>query len=101
MTDFYADVVGWTPAEILDQEQTIFTSDGDRAAGLFRKSMELPTSTWILHVRVSDIDSTLERFKRLGGSQVGGVVSISDGGRSCRVADPTGSVFALHEQARE
>ncbi|MGH2532446.1 MAG: VOC family protein [Thermomicrobiales bacterium] len=99
MTDFYADVVGWgaEPAEITGRQHTIFTSGERWAAGLFRKPNDVPASTWAVYVRVANIEATLDRVKRLGGSQVVGIIAIPDSGRFCGVADPTGAIFALHE----
>lgn len=105
--DFYRDVVGWT-ASGLDMggyEDFVMTPPGSEApaAGVCHArgpNADLPTG-WIVYITVADLDRSLERVTSLGGKVRGKVRSAGPMGRFCVIEDPSGSVCALFENAKD
>jgi predicted enzyme related to lactoylglutathione lyase len=97
---FYANVVGWgvRDASTPDLVYTLFTVGKASVSGL----MELPeaarkmgaTPRWMGYVRVSDVDATADRIKRLGGAMYVPPTN-SNIGRISVVADPQTATLAL------
>jgi hypothetical protein len=98
-TDFYGRVVGWEAKHgAAAFPYTVFSAGGIEIGGL----MELPpdarrmgaTPRWVGYVEVDDIDGTVDRLKRLGGS-VFVPPTDSNIGRVSIVADPQAATFGL------
>jgi uncharacterized protein len=98
--DFYAEVVGWSArdASTPDLAYTLFCTGETPVGGL----MELPkearqmgaTPRWMGYVGVSDVDATVERIKRLGGT-IYVPPTDSNIGRISVLADPQTATLAL------
>jgi uncharacterized protein len=97
--DFYSRVVGWKARDASAAfPYTVFSADKTEVGGL----MELPpearrmgaTSRFVGYVEVDDIDGTVERLRRLGGS-VYVPPTDSNIGRVSIVADPQTATFGL------
>jgi uncharacterized protein len=97
--DFYGRAVGWTAEDASAAfPYTVFSADKAEVGGL----MELPpearrmgaTPRFVGYVEVDDIDATVERLRRLGGS-VFVPPTDSNIGRVSIVADPQTATFGL------
>ena len=97
--DFYGRVVGWeAKREAAAFPYTVFSAGKTEIGGL----MELPPDArrmgamprWVGYVEVDDIDGTVDRLKRLGGS-VFVPPTDSNIGRVSIVADPQTATFGL------
>jgi uncharacterized protein len=97
--DFYSRVVGWKARDASAAfPYAVFSADKTEVGGL----MELPpearrmgaTSRFVGYVEVDDIDGTVERLRRLGGS-VYVPPTDSNIGRVSIVADPQTATFGL------
>ena len=97
---FYGAVVGWEARDASTAvfPYTVFSADQTEVGGL----MELPpearrmgaTPRWVGYVAVDDIDGTVERLRRIGGS-VFVPPTDSNIGRVSIVADPQTATFGL------
>src|SRR5438132_14389581 len=69
--DFYTQLFGWG-AEVFkpgEFDYTMITSGGQSHGG-FGKAMEgAPPPHWLSHVRVENVDETMERVKMAGGKR--------------------------------
>ena len=102
---FYREVLGWGTQEAPTPKlaYTLFTTHGAPAAGL----IELPEEArrmgasprWMGYVLVSDVPSTVERIKRLGGAVYVPPADVKIG-RISVVADPNSATFALIDRLR-
>ncbi len=102
---FYREVIGWGTQEAPTPKlsYTLFTTGGAPAAGL----IELPEEArrmgasprWMGYVRVSDVPSTVERIKHLGGAVYVPPADVKIG-RISVVADPNSATFALIDRLR-
>jgi predicted enzyme related to lactoylglutathione lyase len=97
--DFYGRVVGWNAEDVSAAfPYSVFSADKAEVGGL----MELPpealrmgaTPRFVGYVEVDDIDGTVERLRRLGGS-VFVPPTDSNIGRVSIVADPQTATFGL------
>lgn len=101
--DFYTDVVGWTPSPVDMGEYNDYAMvpSGDDApvAGICHQrgpNEGLPTQ-WLIYITVSDLDESIARCKKRGGSVVLGPKSMGGDSRYCVIRDPAGAVAALYE----
>ncbi|MGC2201662.1 MAG: VOC family protein [Stellaceae bacterium] len=99
--DFYSKVMGWgtQPGPVPGMAYTIFTTAGMPVGGLMAqpedaRKMGAPPS-WIGYIAADDVDATVERIKRLGGTVHVPPSDIPNVGRFSVVADPQTAVFAL------
>jgi uncharacterized protein len=97
--DFYTQLFGWEtetfkPGEI---DYTMISSGGQMHGG-FSKAMEgAPPPHWLSHVRVEDVDETIERAKSAGGKLAAGPFEMSEVGRMAIVADPQGGYVGVYQ----
>jgi predicted enzyme related to lactoylglutathione lyase len=100
---FYGDVIGWQfedanmggpgPYTILKQGEV-------QEAGLMGKPDPSLPSTWIIYFHVDDIDASLAKISSLGGQKMGEIIDVPTIGRVGWAFDPTGALFALHENPK-
>ena len=101
--DFYQSVAGWTPEALSMGASPDFVmkdADGQAVAGICHArgpNAGLPAQ-WLVYITVEDLDRSIERCERLGGSVLAPPRSYS-GGRFCVIQDPAGAVCALFEAA--
>lgn len=98
--EFYSKVIGWKaePSEVNPDYTLLFNGD-DRVAGL----MELPDDAkavgakpfWGGDIAVSDVDATVERIKKAGGSVCKAAWDIPQVGRIAVMKDPHGAGFSI------
>jgi uncharacterized protein len=111
---FYAKVVGWgtRDASIPGRTYTLFTAGEAAVSGV----IDLPADarkigaepSWMGYVGVDDVDATIDRIKRLGGTVHLPPTDIPNVGRLAVVADPQMATLALvkwlnpgHEQSEK
>jgi uncharacterized protein len=101
--DFYTTLFGWDtelfkPGEM---DYTMISSDGKTHGG-FGKAMEgAPPPHWLGHVRVEDVDETVEKAKQAGGKLAAGPFDMEDVGRMAIIGDPQGAFVSAYQSASE
>jgi predicted enzyme related to lactoylglutathione lyase len=96
--DFYTQLFGWE-TEIFKPGEIDYTmiSSGGRAHGGFSKALEgAPPPHWLSHVRVDDVDETIERAKSAGGKLAAGPFEMGEVGRMAILGDPQGGYIAVY-----
>ena len=102
---FFSQLFGWTRKEV-DAGQfgtyTLFQKDGEDVAGMMNPTPDTPDagSYWHSYIAVVDVDHCAERASSLGGSVLVAPHDVSDVGRVCIVADPTGAIAHLMQPER-
>ncbi len=100
--DFYAGVVGWTPAPVpVDdyEDYAMLNAAGDPAAGVCHArggNANLPPQ-WLAYVTVVNLETSMERCRELGGEIVDGPRGLGVFGTFCVVKDPAGAFLAIVE----
>ena len=100
---FYTQLFGWgtevfQPGEI---DYTMIASGGQTHGG-FSKAMEgAPPPHWLGHVRVEDLDKTIEKAKSAGGRLAAGPFEMSEVGRMGILVDPQGAFIAAYQPLGE
>ena len=94
---FYDKVVGWT-SEPFDASPNPYTqfkrSGGVAVAGLMQRpdGMNMPPF-WAMYVSVPKLEDAVADIKRLGGSELSGVIDVPTVGRMQMLKDPQGAAF--------
>lgn len=94
---FYDRVVGWTsePAPGSPTPYTRFKRGGETGvAGLMARpaGMNMPPF-WSMYIAVPNLDEAVAHVKRLGGSELSGVIVVPTVGRLQMLKDPQGAAF--------
>jgi predicted enzyme related to lactoylglutathione lyase len=94
---FYDKVIGWTsePFGSSPRPYTVFKrSGGGGGAGLMERpaDMNMPPF-WSMYIAVPDLDDAVAQVKRLGGSEMSGVIEVPTVGRMQMLKDPQGAAF--------
>ncbi len=96
---FYDKVVGWT-SEPFGNSPTPYTqfkrSGGAGVAGLMERpaGMNMPPF-WSMYIGVPKLEDAVAQIKRLGGSELSGVVDVPTVGRMQMLKDPQGAAFYI------
>ena len=96
---FYDKVVGWTSAPF-DASPTPYTQfkrrGGVAVAGLMERpdGMKMPPF-WAMYVSVPKLEDAVADVKRLGGSELSGVIDVPTVGRMQMLKDPQGAAFYI------
>jgi uncharacterized protein len=101
--DFYTRLFGWG-TEIYKPGEADYTmiSSGGQSHGAFSKAMEgAPPPHWLSHVRVENVDDTIEKAKKAGGKLAAGPFEMGEVGRIAIIADPQGAYISAYEPERE
>jgi predicted enzyme related to lactoylglutathione lyase len=96
---FYRNVIGWSSAPF-DQSPnpyTVFKRSGDvGVAGLMRRPDGMNMSPfWSMYVAVPNLEEAVAQIKRLGGSELSGVIDVPTVGRMQMLKDPQGAAFYI------
>ena len=102
---FYGEVAGWTDEPCDGGSYFMFNTAGAGVGGV----MALPAHVraggvpphWLGHVAVVDVEETVSRALRLGGTSVVPSTALPGVGRFAVLADPQGAVIALATTARD
>ena len=102
---FYKAVIGWTsaPFEGSPQPYTMFgRSDQTPVAGLMTRPDEVKAPPfWAMYVGVPKLEDAAAHIKRLGGSELSGVIDVPTVGRMQMLKDPQGAAFYIIEPTGE
>ena len=96
---FYQNVVGWTsaPFEGSPNPYTVFKRSGDvQIAGLLKRpdGMNMPPF-WSMYLAVPNLEEAVAHIKRLGGSELSGIIDVPKVGRLQMLKDPQGAAFNI------
>src|SRR3954470_14694282 len=97
--DFYTQLFGWDTEVFApgEADYTMISAGGQRHGG-FGQAMEgAPPPHWLSHVRVEDVDETIERAKSAGGKLAAGPFEMSEVGRMAIVGDPQGAYVGVYQ----
>jgi uncharacterized protein len=94
---FYRNVVGWTAAPFGESPQPYVQfkrRNGAGVAGLMERpeGMNMPPF-WSMYIAAPDLDAAVAHVKRLGGSELSGVINVPTVGRMQMLKDPQGAAF--------
>ena len=100
---FYDKVVGWSSAPFQGSPEpyTVFKRSGDvQVAGLMKRpdGMNMPPF-WSMYVAVPKLEDAVAHIKRLGGSELSGIIDIPTVGRLQMLKDPQGAAFYIIQPA--
>jgi predicted enzyme related to lactoylglutathione lyase len=101
--DFYTALFGWDteafkPGEV---DYTMILSGGQSHGG-FGKAMEgAPPPHWLSHVRVANVEETIEKAKGAGGKLAAGPFEMGEVGRIAIIGDPQGAYISAYEPESE
>src|SRR5205085_3820302 len=101
--DFYTQLFGWG-TEVFKPGEIDYTmiSSGGQAHGGYGKALEgAPPPHWLSHVRVENVDETIEKAKGAGGKLAAGPLDMSEVGRMAIIGDPQGAYIAIYEPEGE
>ena len=101
--DFYTQLFGWD-TELFDPGETDYTmiASGGQSHGGFGKAMEgAPPPHWLSHVRVENLDETIEKAKSAGGKLAAGPFEMGEVGRIGIIADPQGAYISAYQPEGE
>jgi predicted enzyme related to lactoylglutathione lyase len=97
--DFYTELFGWgTEAFKPGEVDYTMISSGGQSHGGFSKAMEgAPPPHWLSHVRVEDLDATVEKAKNAGGKLAAGPFDMEEVGRMAIIGDPQGAYISAYQ----
>jgi predicted enzyme related to lactoylglutathione lyase len=101
--EFYTQLFGWG-TEVFKPGEVDYAmiSAGGRTHGGFGKAGEgAPPPHWLNHVRVDDLDATIEKVRDAGGKLAAGPFEMGEVGRFGIVTDPQGAFVSLYEPEGE
>jgi uncharacterized protein len=97
--DFYTQLFGWG-TEVFQPGEVDYTmiSSGGQAHGGFGKAQEgAPPPHWLSHVRVANVDETVEKAKQAGGKLAAGPFDMDEIGRMAIIGDPQGAYIGIYQ----
>ena len=101
--DFYTTLFGWG-TEIFKAGEMDYTmiSSGGQSHGGYGKAMEgAPPPHWLSHVRVENVDETVEKAKKAGGTLAAGPFEMGEVGRMAIIGDPQGAYISAYQPEAE
>ena len=103
---FFSQLFGWTRKEVDAGPfgtYTLFQLNGQDVAGMMNPTPDTPGkgSFWHSYISVGDVDACAQRASSLGGSVLVAPHDVTDVGRMCVVADPTGAVTHLMQPVKK
>src|SRR5262245_11320301 len=96
---FYTRLFGWG-TEVFDTGEADYTmiSAGGQNHGGFAKGLEgAPPPHWLSHVRVEDLDETVETARAAGGTLAAGPFEMAEVGRMAVITDPQGAHISVYQ----
>ena len=100
---FYTQLLGWgtetfKPGEL---DYDMIAAGGQMHGGFSRAAEGAPPPHWLGHVRVEDIDETIEKAKQAGGRIAFGPIAMPEVGRMAIVVDPQGAPLGVYQPETE
>jgi predicted enzyme related to lactoylglutathione lyase len=101
--EFYTQLFGWGTEEFKPGEvdYTMITTGGHSHGGFGQAQEGAPPPHWLSHVRVENIDETIEKAKQAGGKLAAGPFDMGDVGRMAIIGDPQGAYIGIYQPAEE
>ena len=97
---FYTSLFGWTPSPMGDEEGHVLFSRGEEmVASTMQSRDDTKPAQWINYVAVENLDASAKKAQAAGAQLVMGPVAVPQQGSYVVVADPTGALVALWQQA--
>src|SRR5262249_34390060 len=101
--DFYAQLFGWDfetwkPGEV---DYTMIASGGQTHGGISKALEGAPPPHWLSHVRVENVDDTIEKAKAAAGALAAGPFEMGEIGRMAILADPQGAYISAFQPENE
>jgi uncharacterized protein len=99
---FYSEVFGWQPSEVMDMGEMGKYHMFNRPIGMIGGMMNKPPTManvppyWGIYFLVSDINAAIERIKTSGGQILNGPMEVPGGDWVVNAMDPQGAAFSLH-----
>jgi predicted enzyme related to lactoylglutathione lyase len=102
-TGFYTQLFGWEtePFKPGELDYTMISAHGQSHGGFARAMEGAPPPHWLSHVRVDDLDETIEKATHAGGRLAAGPFDMADVGRVGIIADPQGAYVSAYEPRGE
>jgi predicted enzyme related to lactoylglutathione lyase len=101
--DFYTELFGWgtevfKPGEV---DYTMISSHGQNHGGISKAIEGAPPPHWLSHVRVENVDETIEKAKSAGGKLVAGPFEMGEVGRIAILADGQDAFISAYQPEQE
>jgi len=101
---FYSSLFGWQETDRMDMgEGGMYQMYGRGAhplGGMFNRPPEMPWSSWLFYITVSDVNAAADKVKALGGKILNGPMEVPGGDVVAQCLDPQGAAFAIHTAAQ-
>ncbi len=98
---FYSDLFDWQVIDTMDMgpmgPYVMYGQRGRAYGGVCDKPATAPVASWLVYVRVADLDAAIATACELGGTLFHGPNVVPGGDRVAQLFDPQGAAFALHE----
>ena len=101
--DFYTQLFGWD-TEVFkpgEYDYTMISSGGQTHGGITKAMEGTPPPQWVSHIRVENLDDTIEKANRAGGKLVAGPFGMGEVGRMAIIGDPQGAHVSAYEPQNE
>lgn len=101
--DFYTQLFGWD-AEVFKSGEVDYTmiSSGGQSHGGYGTAQEgAPPPHWLSHVRVENVDETIDKAKNAGGKLLAGPFEMGDVGRMAIIGDPQGAFVGIYQPLQD
>ena len=100
---FYTQLFGWgtetfKPGEV---DYAMIATGGQMHGGFSTAAEGAPPPHWLGHVRVENVDETIEKVKGAGGKVAFGPIAMSEVGRMAIAVDPQGAAVGIYEPETE
>ncbi len=98
---FYAGVFDWKITDYPEMNYAAFEAEGGSGGGFNPISGDYPAGRVLVYINTPDLDETLEKIKKAGGTVVLAGYDIPGVGRMATFNDPTGNLVALLQPLSE
>jgi uncharacterized protein len=101
--DFYTELFSWDtevfkPGEV---DYAMISSSGQSHGGFGMAQEGAPPPHWLSHVRVENVDETIEKAKNAGGKVAAGPFEMGEVGRMAIISDPQGAYLGIYQPEQE
>ena len=101
--DFYTQLFGWS-TEVFkpgEADYPMISSGGQTHGGFGTAQEGAPPPHWLSHVKVENVDETVEKAKKAGGKLAAGPFEMGEVGRIAIILDPQGAFISAYEPASD
>lgn len=96
--DFYGKLFSWKfeTMNMGDGKQyTTIQPGSGPGGGMMQKPMPDVPTMWLTYVQVDNVDATVEKARKMGGTIIVPKMPVTDMGHFAIIQDPTGGVFGV------